>query len=102
LPYRIEYSPDAEDHLRGLTARQQRIVLDTVDQQLMHQPTIETRNRKPMRPNPIAPWELRLGNLRVYYDVEEDPEPVVYIRAVGLKERNRVRIGAIEFVSEKR
>jgi mRNA-degrading endonuclease RelE of RelBE toxin-antitoxin system len=93
LPYRIEYSPDAEDHLRGLTARQQRIVLDTVDQQLMHQPTIETRNRKPMRPNPIAPWELRLGNLRVYYDVEEDPEPVVYIRAVGLKERNRVRIG---------
>lgn len=93
MPYRIEYSPDAEDHWRGLTARQQRIVLDTVDQQLMHQPTIETRNRKPMRPNPIAPWELRLGNLRVYYDVEEDPEPVVYIRAVGVKERNRVRIG---------
>jgi len=30
LPYQIEYSPDAEDHLRGLTARQQAIVLDTV------------------------------------------------------------------------
>jgi len=93
LPYRIEYSPDAEDHLRGLTARQQAIVLDAVDVQLVHQPTVETRNRKPMRPNPIAPWELRIGNLRVYYDVEEDPEPEVYIRAVGVKERNRVRIG---------
>lgn len=93
MPYRIEYSPDAEDHLRGLTARQQTIVLDTVDVQLVHQPTVETRNRKPMRPNPIAPWELRIGNLRVYYDVEEDPEPEVYIRAVGVKERNRVRIG---------
>jgi len=93
LPYRIEYSPDAEDHLRGLTARQQAIVLDTVDVQLVHQPTVETKNRKPMRPNPIAPWELRIGNLRVYYDVEEDPEPEVYIRAVGVKERNRVRIG---------
>jgi len=23
-------------------------------------------NRKPMRPNPLAPWELRIGNLRVY------------------------------------
>ena len=46
-----------------------------------------------MRPNPIAPWELRLGNLRVYYDVESEPESVVYIRAVGLKERNKVRIG---------
>lgn len=46
-----------------------------------------------MRPNPVAPWELRIGNLRVYYDVEEVPEEVVYILAVGLKERNRVRVG---------
>lgn len=93
MPYRIEYSPDAEDHLRALTARQQAVVLDTVDKQLMHQPTVETRNRKPMRPNPVAPWELRISNLRVYYDVEEEPEAVVYIRAVGVKQRNRVRIG---------
>ncbi len=93
MPYRIEYSPDAEDHLRVLTARQQAIVLDAVDEHLVHQPTVETRNRKPMRPNPVAPWELRIGNLRVYYDVEEEPEPVVYVRAVGIKERNRVRIG---------
>jgi mRNA-degrading endonuclease RelE of RelBE toxin-antitoxin system len=93
LPYRIEYSPDAEEHLRALSARQQRIVLDTVDRRLVHQPAVETRNRKPMRPNPVAPWELRIGNLRVYYDVEEEPEPVVFIRAVGIKERHRVRIG---------
>lgn len=93
MPYRIEYSPDAEDHLRALTARQQAIVLDTVDQKLSNQPTVETRNRKPMRPNPLAPWELRIGNLRVYYDVEEEPEALVYIRAVGIKERNQVRIG---------
>jgi hypothetical protein len=46
-----------------------------------------------MRPHPVAPWELRIGNLRVYDDVEEEPEPVVFIRAVGIKERNRVRIG---------
>jgi mRNA-degrading endonuclease RelE of RelBE toxin-antitoxin system len=93
LPYRVEYSPDAEDHLRALTTRQQRVVLDTVDKQLVHQPTVEARNRKRMRPNPFAPWELRIGNLRVYYDVEDEPEPVVSIRAVGVKERNRVRIG---------
>jgi mRNA-degrading endonuclease RelE of RelBE toxin-antitoxin system len=93
LPYRIEYAPAAEEHLRDLTARQQAIVLDTVDEQLTHQPTVETRHRKPMRPNPLAPWELRIGGLRVYYDVEAEPELVVLIRAVGLKERNRVRIG---------
>ena len=94
MPYRIEYSPDAEDHLRTLTPRQQRIVLDTAEKQLIHQPAVETRNRKPMRPHPLAPWELRIGNLRVYYDVEE--EPVVLIRAVSIKQRNRVRIGREE------
>ena len=92
MPYRIEYSPDTEEHLRFLTVRQRAIVLNTVDEQLMHQPTIETRNRKPMRPNPLAPWELRIGKLRIYYDSEETPEQVVYIRAVGVKEGNRVRI----------
>lgn len=64
-----------------------------MDKQLRHHPTVETRNRKPMRPNPVAPWELRISKLRIYYHVEEDPEPVVFIRAVGIKERNRVRIG---------
>jgi len=93
LPYRIDYSPETEDHFRTLTARQKAIILNAVDEQLVHQPTVETKNRKPMRPNPLAPWELRIGNLRVYYDVEEDPEPLVYIRAVGVKEGNRVRIG---------
>jgi mRNA-degrading endonuclease RelE of RelBE toxin-antitoxin system len=78
--------------LRFLTARQQAIVLDAIDEQLAYQPTLETKNRKPMRPNPLAPWELRIGDLRVYYDVEEEPEAVVYINAVGVKERNQVRI----------
>ena len=94
VAYGIEYSPAVEHHLRALTARQQAIVLDTVESRLSHQPTVETRNRKPMRPNPLAPWELRIGNLRVYYDVEEQPQPMVLIRAVGLKQRNRVRIGS--------
>ena len=93
MPYRIEYSPDSEDHLRSLTGRQRAIILNRVDRQLVHEPTVETRNRRPMRPNPVAPWELRIGNLRVYYDVEEDPEPVVSVRAIGIKKRNQVWIG---------
>jgi mRNA-degrading endonuclease RelE of RelBE toxin-antitoxin system len=62
LPYTIEYSPEAEEHLQRLTARQRKIVLDTVDRQLLNQPNVETKNRKPMRPNPVAPWELRIGS----------------------------------------
>jgi mRNA-degrading endonuclease RelE of RelBE toxin-antitoxin system len=46
-----------------------------------------------MRPNPVAPWELRIGNLRVYYEVKDEPEFIVTILAVGIKEREEVRIG---------
>ena len=93
MPFRIEYDPATEGHLAALTARQAAIVLDTIPRQLTHQPTVVTRNRKPLRPNPLAPWELRIGTLRVYYDVEDAPEPKVLIRAVGVKDRNRVLIG---------
>ncbi len=96
MAYEIEYSPDAEDHLRGLTVRQKAIILDNVDDQLTYQPGVETRNRKPMRPNPIAPWELRIGDLRVYYDFSQKAKNIVYIRAIGIKERNIIRIGREE------
>jgi mRNA-degrading endonuclease RelE of RelBE toxin-antitoxin system len=97
LAYKIEYSPDAENHLRVLAARQRAIVLDTVDRQLAHQPTVATKNRKLMRSNPLAVWELRINKLRVYYNVATDPEELVYIRAIGIKKRNRVWIGREEF-----
>ena len=93
MAYRVEYSPDATEHLRALTAHQRTVVVDTVEQQLTHQPTHETKNRKPMRPNPIAPWELRIGRLRVYYNVAQEPDAAVSIRAVGVKVRHRVYIG---------
>ncbi|MBI4824554.1 MAG: type II toxin-antitoxin system RelE/ParE family toxin [Nitrospirae bacterium] len=92
MKYRIGYSPETEGHLQALTRRQQVIVLDTVEKQLQYQPAVETMNRKLMRPNPIAPWELRIRSLRVYYDVDEG-EYAVYILAVGVKERNNVKIG---------
>jgi mRNA-degrading endonuclease RelE of RelBE toxin-antitoxin system len=94
--YRIEYSPDAEDQLALLTARQSTTVLDTVIRQLSHQPTKETRNRKPLRPNPVAGFKLRLGEVRVYYDVEEVPARIVIVKAVALKDRDRVLIGGRE------
>jgi hypothetical protein len=46
-----------------------------------------------MRQNPLAPWELRLGDLRVYYRVMKEPEQVVEIAAVGVKKREQIWIG---------
>ncbi|HUY36280.1 MAG TPA: type II toxin-antitoxin system RelE/ParE family toxin [Pirellulales bacterium] len=96
MVYRIEYSPASEEHLRVLNARQRTTVFDTVDEQLAHQPSVETRNRKSMRPNSIAPWEIRIGDLRVYYEVVDEPEKRVTILAVGRKDRSRVLIGGME------
>jgi len=63
------------------------------EKQLTREPSVETRNRKPLRPNPIAPWELRVGNLRVFYDVPLEYPNTVQILAVGWKEGNRLFIG---------
>ena len=59
---------------------------------MSYEPTVPTRNRKEMRPNLLAVWELRIEDLRIYYDVDEE-ESIVDIRAIGIKEGNQVRIG---------
>jgi mRNA-degrading endonuclease RelE of RelBE toxin-antitoxin system len=96
LKHRIEWSPEAIDHLHSLSSRQRALVFDAVDRQLAHEPTVQTRNRKILQPNLLAVWELRVGNLRVYYDVAGDPEEIVVVLAVGIKLRNSVRIGGEE------
>lgn len=93
MAYAIEFTAEAEDHFKRLTARQRATLVDRIERQLLHEPGVETRNRKPMRPNPLAPWELRVGALRVYYETNDDPAKVVTVRAIGVKSGNRVRIG---------
>lgn len=90
--YRIEYSPEAREHLLALPKFLVARVLDDAEEQLSHHPQAETQNRKPMRPNPLAVWELRIGRVRVYYEVEDEPERVVRIRAIGVKRHNAVWI----------
>ena len=91
--YEIELTLEAEEHLAALEAPERNRVLDSLEPRLAYEPTVETKNRKRLRPNPIAPWELRLGHLRVYFDVDDEPRRVVRIMAVGVKVRNQVRIG---------
>jgi mRNA-degrading endonuclease RelE of RelBE toxin-antitoxin system len=94
--YRVVYAPEVQGHLRHFTKRDQRTIVDTALRQLAHQPTVVTRNRKPLEANPLAPWELRIGAYRVYFDVRDEPERVVRIVAVGLKDGDRVLIGGVQ------
>lgn len=98
MPYEIKFAETAITHLAGLTARERSTVVDAIEQQLSHEPLVETRNRKLLKPNPIASWELRVGALRVFYDVAStDPLAtgllLVRVLAIGKKERNELRIG---------
>jgi mRNA-degrading endonuclease RelE of RelBE toxin-antitoxin system len=88
--FTIEYSEMAANHLAELRAFDRKQVLDQIDAQLTHQPTSETRNKKKLvglsppwkHLEPV--WELRFGEFRVFYDVDEEESGVV-VRAVRRK-----------------
>ena len=96
MPYTIEFAESVEAHLRAVSARDRTRALAAIERLLTHQPLEETRNRKPLRPNPIAPWELRVGDLRVFYEVSGADTGVVRVLAVGRKRRNMLTIGGEE------
>jgi mRNA-degrading endonuclease RelE of RelBE toxin-antitoxin system len=90
LPYKIEIVPSAIDELRLISSFRRKVISDAIDQQLVRRPTIATRNRKPL-PG-ISPafehvppvWELRVGDYRVFYDVDE-AQRTVWVRAIRFK-----------------
>jgi mRNA-degrading endonuclease RelE of RelBE toxin-antitoxin system len=97
MPYEIIFEPDAMDHLRAFSARDQATVFDKVEEQLSYEPGKKTRHRKRLRPNPLAPWELRIGTLRAFYDVDEKSSEMRIV-AVGRKRGNRLFIADQEFL----
>ncbi|MEQ8385346.1 type II toxin-antitoxin system RelE family toxin [Coleofasciculus sp. A1-SPW-01] len=88
--YVIEVTDLAVEELRAIRAFDRRPILDAIRQQLTHEPTVITRNRKRLEPlvprfETVPPiWELRVGEYRVFYDVDEDGK-IVYVRAVRRK-----------------
>jgi mRNA-degrading endonuclease RelE of RelBE toxin-antitoxin system len=92
----VEFAAAVREHLNALTTAERSAALNAIELQLLHGPLVETRNRKPLRPNPVAPWELRVGQLRVFYEVAAGEPAVVRILAIGKKERNILRVAGQE------
>lgn len=76
--------------------REQTRIIEGIENQLTHQPTQETRNRKKLRPNRVAEWELRVDKFRIFYDLDEAGK-VVKIEAVGYKKGSRLFIHGEEY-----
>jgi mRNA-degrading endonuclease RelE of RelBE toxin-antitoxin system len=98
--FTIVYAPITKQHLQTIEAKYYRLIRDTISEQLAFEPTIETRNRKPLK-RPVvfmATWELRFGphnRFRAYYDVDLE-QAIVAILAIGRKHGNRVVVGGEE------
>jgi len=89
MAYEIILTDLAIDELRAIRVYDRRRIVDEMERQLTHQPTTETRNRKPLVIDPdfeYEPpiWELRIDEFRVFYDVNES-EQRVFVRAVRRK-----------------
>jgi mRNA-degrading endonuclease RelE of RelBE toxin-antitoxin system len=80
--YEIEYTERALVDLQYLWRHEQNIFIDAIDRQLRFEPTVVTRNRKPLETNNTAAWELRVGDFRVFYDVADQIQ-IVAIERVG-------------------
>ena len=85
--YRIIVTEDAKVDLSYYSAFERKIIVSDIREQLVDQPDFETKNRKSLRDNPIAAWELRTGKYRAFYEVEKAAQ-VVNIVSIGHKEHN--------------
>lgn len=96
MTFRITITEDAEAHLGSLTAREQRIVEAAVVARLGAQPNVPTKAIKRLRSNPFAEFELRVRDIRVLYNVDEEIGEVVLL-LVGRKFGNKLIVAGEEF-----
>ena len=101
--YRVEITRDAVDHVRLLPKKYHALVVRTLRRHRAYEPTTETHNRKLLTlPAPFgAHWELRFGpknRLRAFYTIEG---ATVVVVAIGVKDRERLRIGHEEVRSRE-
>jgi hypothetical protein len=100
-PFALVYADEVKQHLRAVETKYHSLIQSEAEAQLLFNPDVETRNRKPLK-RPIvfgADWELRLGpenRFRVFYQVSAESREV-RVLAVGVKDRNRLLIGGEEF-----
>jgi len=94
--YEFAYTRSALEDLSYFRKHEQQVIVSTIGEQLAWQPTLVTRNRKPLQPNDLSQWELRIGQYRVFYDVDTIVR-IVVIKAIGEKEHNQLYIRGRKF-----
>jgi mRNA-degrading endonuclease RelE of RelBE toxin-antitoxin system len=99
--FRVIFDALALDHMDRIATKYDSQIRRTVEEQLIHEPDIATRNRKPLlRETAIgATWEVRCGprnSFRIFYDIHRDQRLVVVL-AIARKVRNQLFVGREKF-----
>lgn len=87
--FTILYEEAAEEDLHGRVSEARRI-MDEVDTQLTKKPAMATRRKKLLEGlvppwDAVRPvWQFRIGEFRVFYDVDEERQEVI-VRAIRRK-----------------
>ena len=98
--FALVFAPVVHEHLGALDAKYDSLIRQKIEEQLTHEPNVQTRNRKPVR-RPAAfqaEWELRFGpnnQFRVFYQIDHENREVRLV-AIGVKHRNRLLVGGEE------
>ena len=87
--FTVVFTPETLEDMHQFSPHERRQIINEIEQQLRYQPSQPTRNRKRLRPNALAEWELRIETFRVFYDLDEESQEVK-IEAVGYKKGNQL------------
>jgi mRNA interferase RelE/StbE len=80
MKYRVVFTREAREDYRDLSARIRAEVGDAINRHLLHHPTRVSRSRiKRLRGTRRPQYRLRVGDVRVFYDVREGEVEVLAI-----------------------
>ena len=86
MKFEVKLTRSADGDIDVYTAWEQRIIFNAISAFLEVDADVPTKRRRQLRPNPLAPWELRIGDYRVFYEIREGR--IVRVLSVGHKEHN--------------
>src|SRR5262249_17183144 len=87
MRYELEFAPEAIQDYRSLDAHARATVRDGIETHLRHQPTRTSKSRiKRLRSLSRPQYRLRVGDLRVFYDVAEST-----VQILAIVEKSRAR-----------
>ena len=94
--FEIKLTEEAVSDLQWFKKAERGHIVGELESMLSVEPTTETRNCKRLRPNELAEWEVRIGDFRVFYDVDQENK-LIKIEAVGYKKGSQLFIRGKEY-----